>query len=155
WARRYHPEFDLAMDFLRASQQGQREEIAERERAQQEKLEQAQALAEEQRLRLEEQARSASRLRGFLAAVIVAALLALSAIGVACLAYRRANAEGANANRQKTIAESAAYAASMNLARAEFESGNTTRGFKLLDAYLSPPKQKDLRDFYWYYLWDQ
>ena len=43
----------------------------------------------------------------------------------------------------------------MNLARAEFESGNTQRGFELLDAYLPSPKQKDLRDFYWYYLWYQ
>ena len=43
----------------------------------------------------------------------------------------------------------------MNLARAEFESGNTSRGFELLNAYLPSLNQKDLRDFYWYYLWDQ
>src|SRR5262249_47892399 len=57
--------------------------------------------------------------------------------------------------RQKEQAESTAYVAKINLARAEFESGNTTRGFELLDAYLPLPKQKDLRDFYWYYLWDR
>ena len=66
-----------------------------------------------------------------------------------------ANEATEEAKKQKEIADSIAYVASMNLARAEFESGNTTRGFELLDAYLPSPKQKDLRDFYWYYLWDQ
>jgi WD40 repeat protein/energy-coupling factor transporter ATP-binding protein EcfA2 len=225
WARRYHPEFDLAMDFLRASRERQIEEIFEREQAQQEKLKHAEALAEAQRQRLEEQSRSASRLRRFVAALIVTALLAVLAAGYAFSAYRRADAEKANANRQKEIAEkqrveayaakqdalnqktiaegektkaeterqraednqkkaevqtliahqqtqtanvatseaqrqeemadSTAYVANMNLARAEFESGNTTRGFEILDAYLPSRKQKDLRDFYWFYLWEQ
>jgi hypothetical protein len=105
WARRYHLEFDLAMDFLRASQERQIEEIFEREHAQQEKLKQAEALAEAQRERLEEQARSASRLRRFVAALIVAVLLAALAAGFAFSAYRRADAEKANANRQREIAE--------------------------------------------------
>src|SRR5262245_52894696 len=86
------------MDFLRASQQRQREEIFEREHAQQEKLKQAEALAEAQRQRLEEQSRSASRLRRLVAALIVTALLALSAAGFAFSAYR-------SADRQKKIAE--------------------------------------------------
>src|SRR5262249_45706693 len=98
WARRYHPEFDRAMDFLRASHERQIEEIFERERAQQERLKQAEALAEAQRQRLEEQARAASRLRRFVAALIVTALLALSAAGFAFSAYRSADAEKANAN---------------------------------------------------------
>jgi len=152
WACRYHPEFNLAMDFLRASAQQQFEEAIERERMQQEKLKQAQALAEAQRLRLEEQARSASRLRRFLVAVIAAALLALLAAGLAFSAYRRDAAEKANANRQKEIAESIAYVANMNLAGSEFDNGNSTRGFELLDAYLSLEKS---RDFYWSYLWRQ
>ena len=63
--------------------------------------------------------------------------------------------ESANANRLKEVADSTAYVANMNLARAEFESGNTSRGFELLNAYLPSLNQKDLRDFYWYYLWDQ
>src|SRR5262245_24615651 len=105
WARRYHPEFDLAMNFLRTSRERQIEEIFEREHAQQEKLKQAEALAEAQRQRLEEQARSASRLRRFVAALIVAALLALLAAGFAFSAYRRANTERGNANRQREIAE--------------------------------------------------
>jgi len=222
WARRYHPEFDLAMDFLRASQDRQREEIIERESAQQEKLKQAEALAEAQRQRLEEQARSASRLRGFLVALIVAALLALIAAGLAFSAYRSADAQKANANRQREIAEEqkseaerqkqladaakqdalgqkaiaetakqtaeenqgeaekqamiarqqtqaaneateeakkqeeiadhTAYAANMNLARSEIDSGNLPRGFELIDAYLP---QDNMRSFYWYYLWRQ
>jgi WD40 repeat protein len=204
WARRYHPEFDLAMDFLRSSQERQREEIFERERAQQEKLKQAEALAEAQRQRLEEQARSASRLRRFVAALIVAALLALLAAGYAFSAYRSAdrqkkiaekqkveadnqktiaegeraraeieqrraedqtliaqrqtqaaNAATAEAQWRKEMADSIAYVANMNLARAEFDSGNTLRGFELLYAYPSSLKQQDLRDFYWYYLWEQ
>src|SRR5262245_42891005 len=105
WARRYHPGFDLAIDFLRASRERQIEEIFEREHAQQEKLKQAEALAEAQRQRLEEQARSASRLRGLVAALIVAALLSLSATGFALSAKRQADAEKANANSQKEIAE--------------------------------------------------
>jgi WD40 repeat protein len=219
WARRYHPEFDLAMNFLRASQERQIEEIFEREHAQQEKLKQAEALAEAQRQRLEEQARSASRLWRFVAALIVAVLLALAAAGFAFSAYRRAGAEKANADSQRVIAEkqkieadrakqdaldqkniaegektkaetekqraeenqknaeeqtliarrqtqaanaanaeaqrqkevalSAVYAANMNRARAEFESGNIGRGYDLIDAYLS---QDNIRSFDWYYL---
>ncbi|HKQ75756.1 MAG TPA: hypothetical protein VJ810_18810 [Blastocatellia bacterium] len=60
WARRYHPEFNAAMDFLRASKQNQDEEIAERERQRKaeierarRELEQAQALAEAQQQRAE------------------------------------------------------------------------------------------------------
>jgi WD40 repeat protein len=218
WARRYHPEFDLAMDFLRASQERQREEIIEREQAQQEKLEQAEALAEAQRQRIEEQARSASRLRRLVAALFAAVLLALLAAGYAFLAYRSAdrqkeitekqkieadiakqdalnqktitetekdraeterqqaeesqreaekqtliaqqqtqaaNVATAEAQSQKEVAESATYVTKMNLARSEFEDGNTPRGFALLNDYLQLPKQKDFRDFYWYYLWEQ
>ncbi|MGH9769670.1 MAG: hypothetical protein ACREAB_19775 [Blastocatellia bacterium] len=206
------------MDFLQASQRSQQEESAERERAQQEKLKQAQALAEAQRQRLEEQARSASRLRRIITALIAAVLLALLAAGYAFSAYRSAdrqkeiaenqkveadaakqyalkqqtiaegekttaktekkraednqkkaeeqaliaqrqtrtaNAATAEAQNQKEVADSTAYVANMNLSRAEFERGNTPRGFELLDAYLPLPRQKDLRDFYWYYLWDQ
>src|SRR5262245_8313683 len=152
WARRYHTEFDLAMGFLRASRERQIEEIFEREHAQQEKLKQAEALAEAQRQRLEEQAQSASRLRRFVAALIVASLLALLAAGYAFSAYRRANAEKANANRQKETAEQITYVANMNLARSDFDRGNLPRGSDLIDAYLP---QDNMRSFYWYYLWHQ
>jgi WD40 repeat protein len=152
WAWRYHPEFDLAMDFLRASRERQIEEIFEREHAQQEKLKHAESLAEAQRQRLEEQARSASRLRRFVGTLIVAVSLALLAAAYASLAYRRADAEKTNANRQKEIAESIAYVANMNLAGSDFDSGNLTRGLELIDLYLS---QDNVRSFYWYYLWRQ
>ncbi|MCI0423808.1 MAG: TIR domain-containing protein, partial [Acidobacteria bacterium] len=54
--------------------------------------------------------------------------------------------------RQKEVAESNTYVANMNLARSEFDNGNSTRGFQLLDDYLPPEK---LPSFYWYYLWHQ
>jgi len=159
WARRYHPEFDLAMDFLQASQRSKQEESAERERARQEKLKQAQALAEAQRQRLEVQARAATRLRRFLAALIIATLLAALAAGLAFFAYRRANTEKANADGQRELAESAAYVANLNLAGAEFDNGNLPRGLELLDTYLpvegATSSQDKLRSFYWYYLWHQ
>jgi len=66
WARRYHPEFAAAMDFLRASKQNQDGEITERERQRkaeieraQRDLEQAQALAEAQQQRAEAEKRRA------------------------------------------------------------------------------------------------
>ena len=104
WARRYHPEFTLAMDFLRASKQKQDEEIAERERQQkadieraQRELEQAQALAEAQQQRaeaeqpmeeerrasrtqsrsqrrIEEQAKAAARLRRLVVALVLVSM---------------------------------------------------------------------------------
>jgi len=49
WARRYHPEFDAAIDFLEKSKKQQHEETAEREREQRERIEQAEALAEARR----------------------------------------------------------------------------------------------------------
>jgi WD40 repeat protein len=66
WARRYHPAFTAALDFLQASKQKQDEEIADQgrrqraeiERAQRE-LEQAQALAEAQQERAEAENRRA------------------------------------------------------------------------------------------------
>ena len=66
WARRYHPGFTAAIDFLQASKQRQDEEIAERERQQraeidraQRDLERAQALAEAQQERAEAEKRRA------------------------------------------------------------------------------------------------
>ena len=112
WAQRYHPAFKLAMKFLQASQREQEAERAEREaeiaardRAQQQSLEQAKVLAAVQCKRLKEQAQSAARLHRFLAALVVAVLLASLAAGFAFWAYGRAEAESANANRQKKIAE--------------------------------------------------
>lgn len=66
WARRYHPAFTAALDFLQASKQKQDEEIADQERRQraeieraQRELEQAQALAEAQQERAEAEKRRA------------------------------------------------------------------------------------------------
>jgi tetratricopeptide (TPR) repeat protein len=78
WARRYHPEFDAAIDFLEKSKKQQHEETAEREREQRERIEQAEALAEARRRQLEVEVKSASRLRRLAAAVVT--LISLLAV---------------------------------------------------------------------------
>jgi len=151
WARRYHPEFDTAMGFLQASKRKQDQELAEQEREQREKLAFAQELAEGRRRQLEEEARSASRLRRLVAALGVAVALALLAAGFGFSAYRKAESEKKRAEDQRRIADSATYAANVSLAGAD----DAPRGYRLLDAYLPEDDsgKNDLRSFYWYYLW--
>jgi tetratricopeptide (TPR) repeat protein len=117
WARRYHPAFEAAIDFLEKSTKQQIEEIAEREREQRERLEQAEALAEARRRQLEAEVRSASRLRRrawlLAVAVLVALLFAVGAVigyQSAVSAYRRAEVEKATADEQRRLAEQAARA---------------------------------------------
>src|SRR5262245_12814805 len=121
WARRYHPEFDLAMEFLQASQRSQIEESRARQWAELEMLAQERALAEAQRQRLEEQTRSASRLRRFIAALIFASLLALLAAGYAFSAYRTANEQKKIAENQRAEADNQKNRAEGEKARAETE----------------------------------
>jgi WD40 repeat protein len=119
WARRYYPGFETAIAFLQASEQKRDSDLATLERAQREEaertrreLQQAKALAEaqqqraeaekqkadEQRQRLEEQARAASRLRRFIAALVVAAVFALGVAVIAYLFYREAEAANISLN---------------------------------------------------------
>jgi WD40 repeat protein len=119
WARRYHPEFETAMAFLEASKKRKDEDIAERERQQKEKLEQAQALAREQELRIVEQTRATSRLRRFLAALIVVSLLALAAAGSAMAAYTRAEKEKRRAEENQRIADTEREKAEAQSGRAD------------------------------------
>ena len=86
WARRYHPAFDVAIDFLEKSKKQQHEETAEREREQRERIEQAEALAEARRRQLEAEVKSASRLRRLAAAVV----LLISLLAVIGFSYERA-----------------------------------------------------------------
>jgi hypothetical protein len=95
WAERYRPGFDAAMAFLAASQQARVAEEQAEEAARQRELEQARQLAEAQRLRIEQQKRSARKLRQLIAGLAAVALLA----GVACVAALIAN------QRAKTLAD--------------------------------------------------
>lgn len=110
WARRYHPAFDAAIDFLEESKKQQREETAEREREQRERIEQAEALAEARRRQLEAEVRTASRLRVFTAVLVVAVLVAVGAAVSAFNEKRKAEVEKAKADDQRAIAEQAARA---------------------------------------------
>ena len=128
WARRYHSEFDPAMDFLQESKKKQDEELAERERQQQaeierakRELEQARALAEaqqrraeaetqkalEQQQRLAEKAKAAEKLRRLIVALLVAGLLALAAMTVAAFVIRTANVRREEASEAQQRAEAA------------------------------------------------
>ena len=151
WARRYHPEFDAAIQFLEASKQKQDEEIAEREREQREGLAFAEELAEGRRRQLEKETRSASRLRRLAVALVVAAALALLAAGFGFSAYRKAEAEKKRAEDHRRLADNATYVANMNLAGAD----DAPSTYRLLDAYLPEDDsgKNDLRSFCWYYLW--
>src|SRR6185503_13171623 len=123
WAQRYDPGFETAIAFLQASEQKRANEIADRERQQQEEikraqreLEQAQALAvaeqqraeaeqqkaEERQQRLDQQTRAASRLRRLLGALVVLALLAFGTAVFAFAAQRKANTLAKIANDRTT-----------------------------------------------------
>src|SRR5207245_8325495 len=47
------------------------------------------------------------------------------------------------------------YDANMNEAQAAWDEGNVVRVEQLLSVQPPPPADEDLRDFGWYYLWDQ
>ncbi len=175
WASRYSPKsqtshhstptesapadlFNIARDFLQASQRQEAEEQAERERVQQERLVQAEELMKAQRMRLAEQAQSAAWLRRFLWALGAAGLLALLAAGIALRAYRHATHERAKAVANEQWAHQLNYVANMGLAYTAFENGNAARGNALLNVFLpglsdtSPAAQIE-RGFEWRYLW--
>ena len=105
WARRYHPEFDSAIDFLEKSKKQQHEETAEREREQRERIEQAEALAEARRRQLEAEVKSASRLRRLAAAVVVLTSL-LAVMGFLFAGTQRARRLEKEANLRRAKAGS-------------------------------------------------
>jgi WD40 repeat protein len=91
WAERYRPGFDAALDFLAASQQASVAEEQAREAARQHELDQARQLAEAQRLRLEQQRRSARKLRRVIAGLAAVAVIAVLACVAALLARNEAS----------------------------------------------------------------
>jgi hypothetical protein len=78
WANRYHPEFEVAMNYLDASREHQDAQVAAERERQRRELEQERALAVQQ-------TRSARRLRRLTSALVV---LALVAVGTAAFALR-------------------------------------------------------------------
>jgi WD40 repeat protein/tetratricopeptide (TPR) repeat protein len=92
WAERYHAGFANAMTFLESSQKAAIAEEEAQETARQRELEQAQKLAEVKQLQLEQQQRSARRLRMMIAGLGAVAVIAAVACVAALLANRRANA---------------------------------------------------------------
>jgi hypothetical protein len=94
WAARYGDAYQLAMDFLKASEAEEEKQRHEHERARQRELEQAREFAEVQRTRAEEQAalaaaqaRAASRLR----ITMLIGVLLLVTISVAIYAFLQRN----------------------------------------------------------------
>ena len=133
WAERYGNHFEIAMEFLDASEQKSEEERQRREEERQRELAQARALAEEQqrraeaeRQRAEEQVSATRRLRWLAAALAVAVLLILGASVVAFLQLQEALAAKVEAvkareaeEEQRLFAESQAIAAESERKKAE------------------------------------
>lgn len=91
WAKRYHPEFDATLEFLKKSEERRDEMLAAEERRKQEEMERdkrelaaAQALAEAEQRRAADQARAARKFRLLAAAL---AVMLLVAAGTAVYAY--------------------------------------------------------------------
>ncbi len=105
WARRYHPEFDATLEFLKKSEKRRDDLIAAEERRKQEELERdkrelaaAQALAEAEQRRAQDQSRAARKFR--LLAAALAVMLAVTAV-IAVYAYSLK----IKADSKKSIAE--------------------------------------------------
>lgn len=100
WSERYGKDFDIAMQFLDASQRTQEEERRRDEEARQHELAQARALAEAQerraeaeRQRADYQAKATRRLRHVAAGLVVVFLMATVAAAFAIRSAKRAEAE--------------------------------------------------------------
>ncbi len=98
WAEQYNGQLQVAMDFLDASNADAQAELQAKEAAREHELEQAQQLAEARQLQLEQQQRSARKLRKLIASLAVVAVLA----GFACVAALIANN---NAHRLAKLAD--------------------------------------------------
>ncbi|MBS1809642.1 MAG: hypothetical protein JST84_15890 [Acidobacteria bacterium] len=128
WAKRYDPEFDLAMRFLDTSQQAHEKERIEKEAQQKQKTRRAHRLA------------------------IVFAIAFLIAGVVAWIAGQQwLRAEKGEENYRRML-----YVANVELASRAVENGIYARASDLLNTYLSDldsTNQNDLRDFTWRCLW--
>jgi tetratricopeptide (TPR) repeat protein/energy-coupling factor transporter ATP-binding protein EcfA2 len=143
WARRYHPEFDATLEFLKKSEERRDQLLAAEERRKQEELERdrrelaaAQALAEAEQRRAQDQARAARKFRILAAAL---AVMLLVAAFTAVMAYRlkgAAESQKSVAEFQKAVAESQRAIAEKETRRA-LEAETTARNSLIqLDAAL-------------------
>ncbi len=139
WAKRYHPEFPLAMSFLDAS-------VAARD---------AQIAGEEARRRIEiKRTRITASIFG------VAFILSL-VLGIYALFQRNRVQQSLQSLReysQQVLEESAKsrhllYTADVNLAGQAFANKNIVRGLELLEAHLPGSELGEVPGFEWYYFW--
>ncbi|HZN10891.1 MAG TPA: hypothetical protein VFC61_04385, partial [Blastocatellia bacterium] len=131
WARRYAPDFDLAMSFLKQSQdeeEGQRAKEEERRR-----------LAEQDAQRRQAEARSKA-FRGRVIAILVGLLAAASLFSWYAFSQRRKG-------------QHRLYASNMALALQAKDEWNIPRIKELLDDFSPTQGGKNLRGFVWYHLW--
>jgi WD40 repeat protein len=139
WAQRYHGGYEDAISFLTASRKQRDEESAAIEQRRKEEL-------EAERRRAQEAARSASRLRKLIFAIILGTLATGAASAFAFFTYRKSLETELDRLRLSSVA-------SMNLAQKE-KSTNGVR--ELLDDFFSSSRrqdQRDLRYFAWRCLW--
>jgi len=169
WADRYAAGFGIAMAFLAESENDRDREAAEAERQKQteaeraeRELQQAKDLARERDERLQEQKRSAGRLRfwfrlaaicGAGAGVLLIAALVLLGL-VASYSYKARNSLE-EARREADNAVKIGYVANVSLAHQAFVAGYLGQVVNLLESYRRdiPGSDSDRRSFLWYYLW--
>ncbi len=99
WAGQYGGHFEKALAFLETSSAAAQAELQAKEAARQRELDQARQLAEVQKLRLEQQQRSARRLRVMIGGVAGIAVIAIVACAFALIANQRANTLAEEANK--------------------------------------------------------
>jgi WD40 repeat protein len=126
WAERYRPGFEAAMAFLAASRQASVAEEQAREAGRQHELEQARQLAEAQQLRLEQQRRSARKLRQMIAGLAAVAVIAVLACGAALLARNEAS-------RLADVAEHQAVQARQNEDKARRSQQETANALAVVE----------------------
>ena len=124
WAKRYHPEFAAATQYLTDSCERREEAQREREQQRNAELERERREREQAELYAEEQRKAARRLRRFSFALVLISILALAAAGTAVGGFafakaseRKAQVSESNAKADKAKAEAAqlkAQAAQLN-----------------------------------------
>jgi len=122
WAYRYNPEFETASRFLDASRQNRDEQVAAREREQQELIARERRELEQAQLYADQQRRAARRLRWLATGMAVMFVLAIFTAGYAVAAKRKTEAqrqELALTLLQKQKAENERFRSDMARAEAE------------------------------------
>ncbi len=114
WAERYRQGFARAMAFLEASQQASVAEEQSREATRKRELEQTKLLAEAQQLQLDQQQRTARRMRRIVAGFAIVAAIAVGASIVAGQFWQAANFARLDAEQNAELARKTATLASTN-----------------------------------------